>query len=71
MSDKGLCLSNFGGSFLHLNTGNGTMPLNSLLKQPPYVLFLKLYEFLLYVCCINVLYECCIFFGCRSGKKNI
>ena len=40
-----MMVSNFGSDFLHLNTGNGTMPLNPRPKRPPYVVFFVLYEF--------------------------
>ena len=45
MSDKVWLLSNFCSDFLHLNKGNGAMPLNLLPKGPSYVVFIMLYEF--------------------------
>ena len=38
-------LSDFGSAFLHLNTRNGGMPLNTRPKRPPYVVFFVLYKF--------------------------
>ena len=36
MSEKGCCLSNSSNTFLHINEGNGAMPLILRPKRPPY-----------------------------------
>ena len=50
----------FVSALLHLNVGNGTMPLNLLPKRPPYVVFFVLYKFrvvcVLYMCCMRVVF---------------
>ena len=61
MPDKGWRLSDLGSAFLHLNAGNGAMPINLRPKFPPYVVFLRCINFVLYACCIKVLYACFIF----------
>ena len=61
MSDKGWRLSDFGSAFFNLNTENSTIPLNPRPKRPPYILFLCCMNPVLYVCCINGFYACCIF----------
>ena len=43
MSDKVWRLFYFGSDFLHLNVGNGTMPLNPLPKLPPYDVYVCLF----------------------------
>ena len=61
MPDKVCRLSDFGSAFLHLNTGNGAIPLNLRPEVPPCIEFFCCMNFVLHVCCVNVLYACCIF----------
>ena len=59
MLDKGWRISNFSSDFLHLKTGNNTMPLKLRPKLPPYVVFFMLYEFSVvrmkyFYCCMKL-----------------
>ena len=76
MPDKGWHLSDFGGAFLHLNTGNGAMPLNPRPKRPSYVVFFVLYEFCVvwnfpHLIFSFVLYACCMMYCIALSFFNL
>ena len=62
MLDKGWRPSDSGSTLLHLDIGNGTMPLNLRQKFPLYVVFIVLYEFSRVWNCLSLIYppSCCM-----------